>query len=263
MITLVLSSPTLCAIASRSLRWAKSSWSRARWRCRTSLGVARPAPGCAGTTSRDAGSRPSTTFPRCRPDERRPIPARLLTPPESALGDRGVARGDSPTPTGQARAEIEHIISTRTRLEPEVDDSSSPGRDAPARRSARSGMGSGRRAVMAADARRPRAGHPSRSRSLAQGGLTGLFDDLAPLITLAEPELHIECRGSTQHGLSTVEGCCCGRLRSSGPCGGRSRRAAAAELVYPARGVASLLFSEPQRYTGPSQPSSVRREPRS
>src|SRR5262245_36043866 len=34
-----------------------------------------------------------------------------------------------------------------------------------------------------------------RSRALARGGLAGLFDGLAPLITLAEPELRIQCEG--------------------------------------------------------------------
>ncbi len=34
-----------------------------------------------------------------------------------------------------------------------------------------------------------------RSRSLARGGLSALFGDLTPLITLAEPELRIQCSG--------------------------------------------------------------------
>jgi len=88
-----------------------------------------------------------------------------------------------------------------------------------------------------------------RSRSLARGGLTALFDDLAPLITLAEPELHVQCddveatRGLDGTGLL---------LRPSAfiwPYAAASLDPMQpAELMYPARGVAALFFSEPKHY---------------
>jgi DNA-binding transcriptional ArsR family regulator len=85
-----------------------------------------------------------------------------------------------------------------------------------------------------------------RSRSLARGGLGALVADLAPLITLAGPELRIECTGVEATHVLDGRGLL---LRPSAfiwPYATASidstRRA---EVVYPARGVASLLWHKP------------------
>jgi DNA-binding transcriptional ArsR family regulator len=86
-----------------------------------------------------------------------------------------------------------------------------------------------------------------RSRSLARGGPAALFADLAPLITLAEPELRIQCPGVEATRALDGRGLL---LRPSAFVG---RYAAAAlnetqpaELTYPARGLATLFFSGPE-----------------
>src|SRR5262245_30888369 len=88
-----------------------------------------------------------------------------------------------------------------------------------------------------------------RSRSLARGGLTALFDDLAPLITLAEPELHIQCQDVEATRVLDGSGLL---LRPSAfiwPYAAASLDPAQpAELMYPARGVAALFFSEPKNH---------------
>jgi DNA-binding transcriptional ArsR family regulator len=177
----------------------------------------------------------------------------FLTPPESALGDiERELEEIRATPTGRARAEIEHILSTRARLEPEVE------------RQLRSPDVTHRLADLL-EAVWEAVVEPSwllmqdvlerdilhRSRSLAQGGLAGLFDDLAPLITLVEPELHIECQGVEATRALDGRGLL---LRPSAFIWPHAAVALderqPAELVYPARGVASLLFSEPQHFDG-------------
>jgi DNA-binding transcriptional ArsR family regulator len=86
-----------------------------------------------------------------------------------------------------------------------------------------------------------------RSRSLARGGLAALFDDLAPLITLAEPELRVQCtdvdatrvldgRGLLLRPSVFIWPYAAALLDAKQP----------AELMYPARGVATLFFSAPK-----------------
>jgi DNA-binding MarR family transcriptional regulator len=81
-----------------------------------------------------------------------------------------------------------------------------------------------------------------RSRALARGGLAALFRDLAPLITLAEPELRVQCRGVEATRFLDGRGL---RLRPSAfiwPYASATLdEMRPPELVYPARGVASLL----------------------
>jgi DNA-binding MarR family transcriptional regulator len=81
-----------------------------------------------------------------------------------------------------------------------------------------------------------------RSRSLARGGLAALFSDLAPLITLAEPELRVQCNGVDATRVLDGRGL---RLRPSAfiwPYASAALdESRPPELVYPARGVASLL----------------------
>jgi DNA-binding transcriptional ArsR family regulator len=88
-----------------------------------------------------------------------------------------------------------------------------------------------------------------RSRSLARGGLTALFDDLAPLITLAEPELHVQCDDVEATRVLDGTGLL---LRPSAfiwPYAAASLDPTQpAELMYPARGVAALFFSEPKHH---------------
>jgi DNA-binding transcriptional ArsR family regulator len=86
-----------------------------------------------------------------------------------------------------------------------------------------------------------------RSRSLAHGGLAALFSDLAPLVTLAEPELRVQCsveairaldgRGLLLRPSAFIWPDAAVSLRDTRP----------AELTYPARGLASLFFSVPER----------------
>jgi DNA-binding transcriptional ArsR family regulator len=89
-----------------------------------------------------------------------------------------------------------------------------------------------------------------RSRSLANGGLSALFRGLAPLITLAEPELHVQCKGIDATRVLDGRGLL---LRPSAfiwPYAGVTLdEALPAELIYPARGVAAL-FSGPQHHDG-------------
>jgi DNA-binding transcriptional ArsR family regulator len=177
----------------------------------------------------------------------------FLTPPESALGDIELELEQvRTTPVEQAHAEIEHILSNDAALEPEVERQLRS-RDvtlrladlleavwdalvAPSWQLLRD--------VLERDILR-------RSRSLAHGGLAELFDDLAPHVTLEEPELRIECpsvearrildgRGLLLRPSAFIWPYAAVGLDESQP----------AELVYPARGVASLLYSEPQRFDG-------------
>jgi DNA-binding transcriptional ArsR family regulator len=177
---------------------------------------------------------------------------RLLTPPESALGDlERELQAIRTTPVALAQSEIDHILSTRSALEPEVE-----------------------RQLCSKDATRRLADllgavweglvAPSwqlirnvlerdilyRSRSLARGGLAGLLGDLEPLVTLVEPEIRIRTSVAATRALD-------GRgllLRPSAyiwPYAAVSLdEQRPAELVFPARGVAALLMSEPQRLDG-------------
>jgi DNA-binding transcriptional ArsR family regulator len=82
-----------------------------------------------------------------------------------------------------------------------------------------------------------------RSRSLARGGLSGLFSDLAPLVTLAEPEIRIQCAGVEATRALDGQGLL---LRPSAfiwPYAAASLdENRPVEIVYPARGVASLFW---------------------
>lgn len=177
----------------------------------------------------------------------------FLTPPESELGDiESELEKVRTTPVEQAHAEIEGILSTGGRLEPEVErELRSP--DVTLRiadllevvwEALVSPSWQLLRDVLERDILR-------RSRSLAHGGLTELFDDLAPLVTLEEPELRIQCpsveatrtldgRGLLLRPSAFIWPYAAVALDENQP----------AELVYPARGVASLLYSEPQRFDG-------------
>jgi DNA-binding transcriptional ArsR family regulator len=89
-----------------------------------------------------------------------------------------------------------------------------------------------------------------RTRALARGGLKALFGDLAPLIALDEPELHIDCCGVDAIQVLDGRGLL---LRPSAfiwPYVATSfDERQPAEVMYPARGVASL-FSEPRHHDG-------------
>jgi DNA-binding transcriptional ArsR family regulator len=177
----------------------------------------------------------------------------FLTPPESALGDiEPELEAVRTTPVEQAHAEIERILSTRGQLEPEVGrELRSP--DVTLRiadllevvwESLVAPSWQLLQDVLERDILR-------RSRLLAHGGLAELFDDLAPLVTLEEPELRIECpnveatrildgRGLLLRPSAFIWPYAAVALDEDQP----------AELVYPARGVASLLYSEPEHFEG-------------
>lgn len=177
----------------------------------------------------------------------------FLTPPETVLGDleREVV-GVRATPIDQVRSEIESILATRAPLEPAVE------------RQLRSPEVAHRLADLL-EAVWEGLIAPSwpllqdvlerdilyRSRALAGGGLAGVFKDLDPLITLEEPELRIQCAHCDATRVLDGQGLL---LRPSAfiwPHAAVSLdEEQPAELVYPARGVASLLFAEPQRFDG-------------
>jgi DNA-binding transcriptional ArsR family regulator len=89
-----------------------------------------------------------------------------------------------------------------------------------------------------------------RTRALTRGGLKALFEDLAPLITLEEPELRVRCCGLDATRVLDGRGLL---LRPSvfvWPYTAASLdETLPAELMYPARGVAAL-FSGPQQHDG-------------
>jgi DNA-binding transcriptional ArsR family regulator len=170
----------------------------------------------------------------------------FLTPPDdSALGDVEQELDQvRATPEERARTEIENSLSTSSRLEPAVE------------RQLRSPDAASRLADLLAlvweallapswpqirDVLERDVLH--RSRSLARGGLTALFSDLAPLITLAEPELRVQCKGLEATRVLDGRGLL---LRPSAfiwPYAAASLdETQPAELMYPARGVASLFW---------------------
>jgi len=174
----------------------------------------------------------------------------FLTPTrESVLGDVELELAEiRTTPAEQAQAEIEKTLSSCTQLEPEVErqlrasDAASRLADLIERiwEALVSPSWQLIRDVLERDVLH-------RSRSLARGGLTALFDDMAPLITLAEPELHIQCEDV--EATRVLDGCGL-LLRPSvfiWPYAAASLDPTKpAELMYPARGVATLFFSEPK-----------------
>jgi DNA-binding HxlR family transcriptional regulator len=155
------------------------------------------------------------------------------------------------TPAERARREIEHTLSTAPPLEPAVE------------RQLRSPEAASRLADLLALVWRALLG-PSwqlvravlerdvlhRSRSLARGGLAALFADLAPLITLAESELRVQCEGIDATRVLDGRGLV---LRPSAfiwPYAAASLdETQPATLTYPARGLASL-FWRPRRRDG-------------
>lgn len=181
--------------------------------------------------------------------ERRPPD--FLTPKESSLGDLERELEEvRATPAEQARAEVEQLLSKRTPLAPEVERQLR----AP---DVASRIADQLEAVWEAllapswpllrDVLERDILH--RSQSLARGGLAGLFGDLAPLITLVEPELRIQ--STTVQATRVLDG----RgllLRPSAfiwPRVGVSLdEEQPAELVYPTRGVAALILAQPQRF---------------
>jgi len=177
----------------------------------------------------------------------------FLTPTkESALGDIESELAEvRATPEEQARIQIESTISACTRFEPEVERQLRS-RGAPSRLADL--LSVVWEALVAPSWKLIRdvleRDILHRSRSLARGGLAALFGDLAPLITLQEPELRIQC-----HGVDATR-----RLDGRGlmlmpsafiwPYAAASLdKTQPAELMYPARGVASL-FSGPQHQEG-------------
>jgi DNA-binding transcriptional ArsR family regulator len=174
----------------------------------------------------------------------------FLTPPEAVLGDIEPELEEvRAAPVDRVRIEIDRILSTRAALEPGVE------------RQLRSQDVTHRLAdlleavweVLVApswplmqDVLERDILH--RSRSLARAGLAGLLGDLDPLITLAEPELRIRCTSVEATRALDGQGLL---LRPSAFVWPHAAVSLddeqPAELVYPARGVASLLFSEPAR----------------
>jgi DNA-binding transcriptional ArsR family regulator len=87
-----------------------------------------------------------------------------------------------------------------------------------------------------------------RSRCLARGGLAALFHDLTPLIALAEPELRIQCSGVDATRALDGRGLMLRPSAFISPYVAASlNETRPAELTYPARGLASLFFSGPER----------------
>jgi DNA-binding transcriptional ArsR family regulator len=85
-----------------------------------------------------------------------------------------------------------------------------------------------------------------RSRALARGGLAGLFDGLAPLITLAEPELRIQCKGYDETRALDGSGLVLKPSVFVWPYTAVTLDSARPpEVIYPARGVASLFWGAP------------------
>ena len=180
------------------------------------------------------------------------LPA-FLTPQESALGDIERELEDvRAAPVERTRAEIESILSTRAPIDPAIE-----------------------RQLCSPDVMRQLADlleavwealvAPSwqlmqdvlerdilhRTRSLARGGLAELFGDLAPLVTLAEPEIRIQWPGVEATRMLDGRGLL---LRPSAFIWPHAAvvldEERPAELVYPARGAASILFSEPEPFDG-------------
>jgi hypothetical protein len=172
---------------------------------------------------------------------------------EAALGD--IARELDElraTPEGRARAEIDQALSTAAPLERAVE------------RPLRSPDAASRLADLLALVWEALLA-PSwplirdvlerdvlyRARSLARGGLTALFADLAPLITLAEPELRIHCGGVDATRVLDGRGLLLKPSAFIWPYAAASLdETRPAELTYPARGVASL-FWRPKRRDAP------------
>lgn len=81
-----------------------------------------------------------------------------------------------------------------------------------------------------------------RSRALARGGLAGLFDGLAPLVTLDEPELRVRCCGYQETRALDGRGILLKPSVFVWPYTGVTLDdTRAPEVIYPARGVASLF----------------------
>jgi DNA-binding transcriptional ArsR family regulator len=173
------------------------------------------------------------------------FPDFLMPTSRSALGDFAQELEEvRATPEDRARAEIEHALSTSAPLARAVE------------RQLRSSAATDRlvdllrlvwEALLA----------PSwplvqdvlerdvlyRSRSLAAGGLAALFADLAPLVTLAEPNLQIHCEGVDVTRVLDGRGLL---LRPSAfiwPHASASfDETQRPEVMYPARGIASLFW---------------------
>jgi DNA-binding MarR family transcriptional regulator len=81
-----------------------------------------------------------------------------------------------------------------------------------------------------------------RSRALARGGLAGLFDGLAPLVTLDEPELRVQCKGYDEARTLDGRGILLKPSVFIWPYTAVTLdETRPPELIYPARGVASLF----------------------
>jgi DNA-binding transcriptional ArsR family regulator len=85
-----------------------------------------------------------------------------------------------------------------------------------------------------------------RSRALARGGLAGLFDGLAPLVTLDEPELRIRCTGYDSTRALDGRGILLKPSVFAWPYTAVTLdETRPPEVIYPARGVASLFSDAP------------------
>src|SRR4029450_11494997 len=174
----------------------------------------------------------------------------FLTPPtQAALGDTARELEEVRTTSAErARTEIERPLSTSPPLEAVV------ARQLRSRKTA-SGLadllGSVWEALVAPSWKLLRdvleRDILHRPPSPPRGGPAALFADLAPLLTLAEPELRIQCPGV--EATRALDGR--GLLLRPSAFVGRSAAAALnetqpAELTYPARGLATLFFSGPE-----------------
>jgi DNA-binding MarR family transcriptional regulator len=83
-----------------------------------------------------------------------------------------------------------------------------------------------------------------RSRALARGGPAGLFDGLAPLVTLDEPELRVQCKGYDETRALDGRGILLKPSVFIWPYTAVTLdETRPLEVIYPARGVASLFSS--------------------
>jgi hypothetical protein len=155
------------------------------------------------------------------------------------------------TPAERARSEIEHTLSTSPPLEPAVERQlCSP--EAASRLADLLALVWGAllgsswqliRDVLERDLL-------YRLRSLARGGLAALFSDLAPPITLAEPELRVQCMGIDATRALDGRGLLLKPSAFIWPYAAASLdETQPVAITYPARGLASI-FWRPQRHDG-------------
>src|SRR5262245_53418536 len=85
-----------------------------------------------------------------------------------------------------------------------------------------------------------------RSRAMVRGGLAGLFDGLAPLVTLDEPEVRVHCKGYDETRALDGRGIVLKPSVFAWPYTAVTLdETRPPEVIYPARGVASLFSTSP------------------